>query len=245
MSVRTSTGAVIVAGDFNAKHRSWESRVNDRKGECLSDFVNALGLIICNSGGKPTWQREDSESCIDVTMDSANLATRFKYWQVAEEYSHSDHNYIEYYIQNNTISLEEQTRRNIKNINQEKLTRIITEILSNMIPGTTPDESAKAFRNILTEILDEAPKKKVSTKRRSVYWWTQEIKQLRETSNRLRRIYTRKRKRSAMGECTAEKEDFNRAKLELTKAIKKNRRKIQGASSVKRWNLTRGVGRIG
>jgi hypothetical protein len=58
-----------------------------------------------------------------------------------------------------------------------------------------------------------------------VHWWTPEIKRLRETSNRLRRIYTRKFKRSGDGECIAKKEELKKAQLELTKAIKKSKEK--------------------
>lgn len=99
MSIITATCDVIVAGDFNAKHRIWNSRVNDDKGESLAEFTHALGLIVCNQGDRPTWQQENSESFIDVTMVSANLAARVTNWQVLEEYSHSDHNYIAFTIE--------------------------------------------------------------------------------------------------------------------------------------------------
>ncbi|KAL4112825.1 hypothetical protein QTP88_016549 [Uroleucon formosanum] len=80
INIRIATCDVIVAGDFNAKHRAWGSRVNNDKGESLSDLTSSLGLIICNQGGRPTWQRNDSKSYIDVTMTSANLAARVKHW---------------------------------------------------------------------------------------------------------------------------------------------------------------------
>jgi len=155
---------------------------------------------------------------------SVNLPTRITYWQVAEEYSHSDHNYIEYTIKDIAPNPHKKhtRRRNIKSINQKKLVKIIIEKTSDIDIGNTSDDSAKALSRILTEVLDEvAPKKIVATKRKTMYWWTQEIKQLRATSNQLRRVYTRKWKRSGMDQCTAEKENFKKAKLEFTKAIKK------------------------
>lgn len=95
LSIRSASCDVIVAGDFNAKHRAWGSRANDNKRESLFEFANALGLMVCNQGNKPTWQRGDSESHINVTVASANLTARVTNWRVLEEYSHSDHSYIE------------------------------------------------------------------------------------------------------------------------------------------------------
>jgi exonuclease III len=111
LSIRSASGDVIVAGDFNAKHRAWGSTANDNKGESLFEFANALGLIVCNQGNKPTWQRGDSESHIDVTMASANLAARVTNWRVLEEYSHSDHSYIEYNIEDNPTMHQDHTKK--------------------------------------------------------------------------------------------------------------------------------------
>lgn len=94
----TATGDVIVTGDFNAKHSEWGSPVNDSKREFLADFIYSLGLSACNQEDKPTWKRGDSESCIDVTIVSINIAVRVTNWQVLEDKSYSKHNYIEFNI---------------------------------------------------------------------------------------------------------------------------------------------------
>lgn len=84
------------------------------------------------------------------------------------------------------------------------------------------NDSADDLNCTLLEILDEvAPKKEIVTKRKFAYWWTPQIKQLRETSNELRRVYTQKRKSVGGETCEPEKEALRLAKLELTKAIKK------------------------
>lgn len=197
--------------------------MNNDKGESLSDLTSSLGLIICNQGDRPTWQRNDSKSYIDVTITSANLAARVKHWQVSEEYSHSDHSYIEYDIEDvDPRSRIEFTTRNLKNIDKKKLEETIIEKTKNIDTGNTANDSAKVLNRALTEILDRiAPKKKICTSRRSVYWWTPQTNKLRETSNYLRRVYTRKRRRTVGDACVIEKEALRQAKLELTKAIKK------------------------
>jgi len=158
-------------------------------------------------------------------MASTNLAARDTNWRVLDEYSHSDHSYIEYNIEVNAPrAYKEITRRNTRNIDEKKLEIIVLSCEIDI--GATANDSAEAFNRALTGILDEvAPRTKVTSKRKSVHWWTPEIKYLRETSNRLRRIYTRKRKRSGDGECISEKEELKKVQLELTKAIKKSKEK--------------------
>lgn len=223
ISIRTATCDVIVAGDFNAKHYAWGSQVNDNKGESLSEFVYSLGLVVCNRGNRPTRQGGDSESHIDVTMVSAHLATRITNWKVSDDFSHSDHNYIEYNIEDLDIRPRKKLMsRNLKSLDRDKLCKVIIEKTSNINTGITAKESADALNRTLIEILDEvAPRKEIITRRKSVYWWTPHIKQLRETSNRLRRVYTRKRKRVGGDACEPEREALRLAKLELTKSIKK------------------------
>lgn len=45
-SVRARNTEIIIAGDFNAWHSMWGSKVNNRRGEALVDLIIALGLVI-------------------------------------------------------------------------------------------------------------------------------------------------------------------------------------------------------
>lgn len=56
--------------------------------------------------------------------------------------------------------------------------------------------------------------------RKSFYWWTPALKNLRKIANHARRRYQRKKRRLGLDECTAELSDMKKSKLELTKAIK-------------------------
>jgi len=225
VSIRSATCDVIIAGDFNAKHRAWGSRMNDDKGESLNEFAYSLGLTVCNQGNKPTWQRENSESYIDVTMVSANLVAKVINWHVLDEYSHSDHNYIEYSIEDIVLRPRKGlTRRNFRNMEQNKLENAITRNTSEVDIGVTANDGAVALKHALMNVMDEvAPNMEITAKRKSVYWWSPHIKQLRKTSNHLRHVYTRKRRRADGDACAPEKEALRIAKLELTKAIKKSK----------------------
>lgn len=94
-SIRTATGEILLAGDFNAKHSDWGSRINDPRGEALSDMIHALGLLVCNTGNAPTFK---TSSIIDVTFCSPGLAGRVSDWHVLDIESLSDHHYVEFKI---------------------------------------------------------------------------------------------------------------------------------------------------
>ncbi|KAA5655043.1 hypothetical protein F3G58_31820, partial [Pseudomonas aeruginosa] len=38
----------LIIGDFNAHHASWSSRVNDRRGKALHDYVESSELVCLN-----------------------------------------------------------------------------------------------------------------------------------------------------------------------------------------------------
>ncbi|KAL4121986.1 hypothetical protein QTP88_014401 [Uroleucon formosanum] len=84
---------LLVAGDFNAKSAYWGSSVDDSKGETLEFFAASLGLWTNNVGSHPTLQRGASSSVIDVTFSGPGPYEVVD-WEVLDDYSGSDHNYI-------------------------------------------------------------------------------------------------------------------------------------------------------
>jgi len=61
-------------------------------------MIHAIGLLICNVGSKPTFQRGASESINDITFASTSTAARLRDWDVLDENLESHHNYIYYSI---------------------------------------------------------------------------------------------------------------------------------------------------
>lgn len=60
-SIRSSSCNVILA-----EHFEWSSPVNDVKGEALVDMAQALDLVVCNRGNKPTREKDEQQSFIDA-----------------------------------------------------------------------------------------------------------------------------------------------------------------------------------
>ncbi|XP_077299467.1 uncharacterized protein LOC143920451 [Arctopsyche grandis] len=92
--MRTSTLPVVVAGDFNSKAPEWGSQKTDRRGILLSEMASHLHLHAANVGSAYTFVRGSTGSVIDVTFAGETIIGRIRKWQVLDSYSHSDHRYI-------------------------------------------------------------------------------------------------------------------------------------------------------
>lgn len=221
-SARTATGEVLIAGDFNAKHQDWGSAQNDAKGDALSEMIHAIGYVACNVGKKPTFQRGASESIIDITFATPNLATRLQQWEVLDEGTESDHNYI-YYVLDEPSIVPQQKPQGwvVSKMDTSELEKAMEKITTTNTVGVDVDTCASKLTEDLTDICNKViPKKGSSNKRKSVHWWNPEIGKLRKTSNHLRRVYQRKLRRTGPDECQIEKEESKTAKRNLNKAIK-------------------------
>ncbi|KAE9545560.1 hypothetical protein AGLY_001103, partial [Aphis glycines] len=221
LSVRGGRGEVIIAGDFNAHHTEWGCPKNNKRGEILSNMIHALGLLICNKGKAPTFQRGFSTSIIDLTIASPGTADRMQNWSVLDENTLSDYNYIEFVIKNRAV---EDYPPTIHRTNIRELEKAIEEghfevpDTYNMDANQYSEAMVQAIKDKSTTTIDPRAKH-----RRSVHWWTHEIADLRKEANHARRVYQRKLKKTGRGECVTEEERAKLTKLNLVKAIKRSK----------------------
>lgn len=102
---------VIIAGDFNARSRSWGSKTNDIKGKKVLEWAALLNLLLLNDGKQPTFSKGNLGSYIDLTFASPCIARTITEWSVlTEAESLSDHNYIKCVID------QADNRRNLERI---------------------------------------------------------------------------------------------------------------------------------
>lgn len=87
-----STG--IIAGDFNANHRSWGSTTQShlQAGVMLLDAVHEVSNIIIRNDGSPTrvGRPNEGRSAVDVTLMSSDLINSST-WEVLDDPCFSDH----------------------------------------------------------------------------------------------------------------------------------------------------------
>nr|CAI5835676.1 unnamed protein product [Callosobruchus analis] len=87
-------GEYIILGDLNVKSPQWGSPIADKRGLYLSDWIAQSDLVVHNTGNKPTFSRGLTQSYIDVTISTSNLAKDIDKWEVLDEESLSDHHFI-------------------------------------------------------------------------------------------------------------------------------------------------------
>lgn len=139
---------VIVARDFNARHGFWSSPTNDVKGNVLVDMAHALDLIVCNYGDTPTQERGGSQSYIDVTLVSARLRSRLTSWEVLQEETLSDHNYIAFTVSAATVTPQRMTGWFTRHIHRARF----LESLAGWEPvvSASAEESEQDLTGVLT-----------------------------------------------------------------------------------------------
>ena len=95
---KRSNRQLIVGGDFNAHHRNWGSENNNLRGENIVNFIAGTDLILLNNGSKPTFERANASTIIDLTLASQYFSTKIQDWKVLDEFTGSDHKYITFTI---------------------------------------------------------------------------------------------------------------------------------------------------
>jgi endonuclease/exonuclease/phosphatase family metal-dependent hydrolase len=85
----------IIMGDFNARHKNWDSKGNSITGQMLLDWSIDLNLNILNRKNATTCRRVQGESVVDITMVNSLAARLVLDWKLEEEYPiFSDHRVI-------------------------------------------------------------------------------------------------------------------------------------------------------
>lgn len=230
--IERSPRKVIVAGDFNAKNPLWGGTETDTRGERLLGLAAHYNLTILNTGLKPTRERADQESYIDVTMRSEALAQKITAWKVIDEETLSDHNYITFDLKDE-IPRRQKTktsRINPREIDYKKLKEQIISRTENLTSSSGTQQ--------LTELLLEATRKAhvalptAIQNKNQVYWWTEEIAQQRKKAIKIKRqIHTERGK--------LRRRESDRTRLEeLTeeyRIIKHHYRKAMAKSKQDAW----------
>ncbi|XP_049885101.1 uncharacterized protein LOC126380041 [Pectinophora gossypiella] len=240
IAVRRATQSnVIVLGDFNAHSTTWGSPETDDRGEAVEEWAALCGLALLNRGSTDTWVRRQSGSIVDLTFASPALASRVSNWRVLDDVETlSDHRYITFGVStssSDSISRREREARpsvfprwSLARLNEELLEEaaIVQAWTMQPVDPAGVHEGALRFREVLTRICDAAmPRAKRQPPRRAVYWWTQDIAELRKACVAARREFTRYRRLQSRCE---EREDllhniYSQSKKTLQLAISRSK----------------------
>lgn len=221
-------GFFIIAGDFNAKAVEWGSSTTNSRGRRILDMAARLGLVIANTGTANTFRRPGCEPTTpDVTLISERLAGKLTYWQVLEDYNGSDHQYLEYKLEesgrNEEIKLRQGTRKwRADRLNASALISKLDELLRNIeTPQNAESHAAQVMQAIIAACNASMPKVNKKPRRQPVYWWNEEIAELRRVCIQKRRRLTRARSR---GLSEIEAGEYKNAKKLLKFAILRSKK---------------------
>lgn len=225
-------GEVVLAGDFNAKSVEWGMPSSDTRGNAVAEMAARLDMTVLNTGVSTTFRRRGcAGTIIDITLATPGMAAAIKEWQVLEDFTHSDHQYIGFVIQGTPGSGSAgRGQKKVIGWNVAKLDRdaflgavakgqgLLAESTSNATTAEEAESLVDRTMRLITKACNASmPKKLEGGGRRSAYWWNDEIAELRRGCLKLRRTALKLRRRN---EGALEHEQYLAAKKRLTKAIK-------------------------
>lgn len=199
---------VVIGGDFNSKSYAWGSATEDVRGQQLCELMIELGFVPTNVGNSPTFQRSNSESVIDVTFNR-HTSRAITDWRVTDEYTGSDHNYISFSYDHDrrlptpdqgiTDNVHPRKGWAYRKMNKDALNRFLGEHTMAPLRHHTPaEQAATSLSEYLTAACNACmpPRPPESNRRKPVYWWSDEIAELRGKALRAKRLYIRARRRT-------------------------------------------------
>lgn len=206
------------------------------------------GLLVCNQGKKPTFERETASSIVDVTFATDGLAAEIvNSWKVEEQESLSDHKYVTYNTGTTKKIQVSETRSEktgwaIRKMNPEKFKAEMTREMQNRprewvndTKTSTPEEEAETLRARIADACDKStPRRRGPGKNRPAYWWNEGVAEERKACNEARRRLQRARQAQAIRPSEARNEEMKTA-AEPAKAARKALRTEIAKSKEKAW----------
>ncbi|KAI8125012.1 Retrovirus-related Pol polyprotein from type-1 retrotransposable element R1 [Lucilia cuprina] len=200
-SIRDTKHDVVIGGDFNSKSPEWNSSSLDNRGTTVCEFI-----------ASPRANRTYNEH-----MN----------WKVLEDITLSDHQYITFKIYNYEENSQQDIvlpKWNVRKLDTRKLTQFIRlskEKNANWrIENETPQNAVQSLSKILTKGCNiSMPKSKTYKNKSPVYWWNNEIRDLRRICNTARRAATRNYNNELL------KDNYKKARKTLKIAIRDSKKK--------------------
>jgi len=90
---------ILIATDSNSRSKTWHDKITNTRGKKLEEYLASRYLHIINEQReKFTFHNNRGSSNIDLTITNNNLIADLQEWEISEEESCSDHNFLKYNI---------------------------------------------------------------------------------------------------------------------------------------------------
>lgn len=221
--IRGNVGKTVIVGDYNAKSPLWGMIKTDARGAIMEEWIAQNDLVVINEGTKPTFQVENYTSILDLTLVTPDLKDQIQNWDVLDEDTLSDHNYISFELkQTNRLP---GARPKFSGWQTKKFDECAFDRKVSELHWDEEESSAGHFSLKLKKLCDASmPKRRTHPRGKPVYWWTQNIADLRAECLRKRRAHTRSSKKGNLAIQTATWLDFQTTRKKLRNSIKLSKR---------------------
>jgi len=92
-------GSILIAADNNSRSKAWHYLKTNSRGRKLEEYLASKHLHVLNKErGRSTFLNSRGSSNVDLTITNNNLIAAVDEFEVSEEESLSDYNYLKYRI---------------------------------------------------------------------------------------------------------------------------------------------------
>nr|CAI5853258.1 unnamed protein product [Callosobruchus analis] len=222
--VATAGQDVIVLGDLNAKAVDWGSPVTDKRGRILCEWLSAYNMVVLNDGLRPTFRRRESNSYIDVTIASQELAGNIRGWEVLETETLSDHMFIYFEVVTKKKEKNNLAEYRIPYVSRSKFREELCRRIT-----SSKSISVKQYTEVMKAVLAESTIMRGTNIARVPYWWNTDIESARRACISSRRELARHRRKPTA--LVAEAQSLQNAYV----VARKNLQRLIHAAKKKCW----------
>ena len=246
VSKKLKAAGVILAGDYNARHKAWGDTVNNQYGNELFDKIDASQFTV-NTAKTPTFRTEKGSSVIDLFITSTRLADKVKHFRTDEEvelFSGAPirghlpllSNLVIPNVRSETVQIKEKL--DVDSINWKDWIKEIEEAIQHR-EGITQTDNPRQIWNDMEEIINKSNNKhgklKKST-RHSKPYWTPKLTDLLNNMRVTRRAYNKRNTDHNKEAMFFAKEQFdNERKKVCEDFILEKTKTLNAAESVAFW----------
>jgi len=193
---------LIVIGDFNARHAHWDRKGTKPRGRVFDWWINEHNLHFITKKFVPTCINAHGQSVIDLALGNSACHRLNCQWRIGDLMPSSDHRII-------TIKWEDRmprlTQRHVdqafprwsfKRLNLD-IFRAVLFIENWNEPALTSSDSCVEFlTHVIEKASDISMPKNAGKSKAPVYWWNEELANLRKICIKNRRKLIRSRKKN-------------------------------------------------
>jgi hypothetical protein len=199
---------VVISLDVNAFSKTWFSRVNDRRGALVDDFIVLRNLVCHNKrSNHSTFHGARGSTNIDVTLSSREIADNVSGWKIIPDKTSSDHRIISFTLRITLQTTISKSRRfNVDKADWDVFRSTFVQEIQNpaelisLSPNELAESLTKAFvKSASSAIPRRSPRSKILPP-----WWSEQLTEARKalrTSARVLRLNNCEPLRRAYNTC--------------------------------------------